>query len=344
MNAKPPRRVKAAGLNYVQSAALPIRRRRCGQGFIYVDGDGKRIIDGHTLARIRSLAIPPAYSDVRISEDPDAHLQAVGVDDAGRVQYRYHPGWEAVREQEKLDRLELLARVIPRLRARVARDLQAPDGSKAQALAAVVLLLDRTHIRIGSEDYVHSGRSRGAATLLKRQVQVEDDRVCLEFRAKGGLRFACAVDSPDLAEAITTLQRLRGPRLFQYRGADGRIHHVTSGEVNAYLRKLAGAPISAKDLRMLAANAAAGIGFTRLEPGAKPTLQRRQVNAVIKEVAEMLGNTPAVARKSYVHAQVVAAFVEGRLARLYAKARGGGRRSRGEALVEVLVTGRRRRK
>lgn len=335
---------EAAGLTYVPSHALPIRRRRCGTGFIYVGAGGRRIIDGPTLARIRSLAIQPAYTDVRISDDPDAHLQATGIDDAGRVQYRYHPGWEAVREQEKLDRLARLVQAISRIRARVARDLQAPEGSKTHALAAVVLLLDRTHIRIGSEDYVHTGRSRGAATLLKRQVQVEGDTVCLEFRAKGGHWFSCAVDSPDLADAIRTLGRLPGARLFQYRSEGGRIRRITSNDVNAYLRKLAGAPVSAKDLRMLAANAAAGLGFTRMEPAPTPTQQRRQVADVIRAVSEMLGNTPAVCRRSYVHAQVVAAFVEGRLARLYARARPGGRRSRGEALVAVLVAGRRRRR
>ena len=333
-------RARALGLRYVLAESLPIRRRRCGRGFVYVGAEGP-VTDAATLARIRSLAIPPAYTSVRISDDPDAHLQATGVDDAGRLQYRYHAGWEVVREREKLGRLAVLSRSISRIRARLARDLEAPEGSKTRALAAVVLVVDETHIRIGGEDYVHSGRSRGAATLLKGQVRVEGgDSVRLSFRGKGGQPFECAVASPALARAIGKLQDIPGKRLFQYRDARGRVCRVNSADVNAYLRRVADAPVTAKDFRALAANALAGVGLARLEPAGTAALRRRQLAVVIREVAVMLGNTPTVCRKSYVHDRLVNAFLCGRLPRLYARARATGRQRKGEALVGALFTER----
>ncbi|MGF1625666.1 MAG: DNA topoisomerase IB, partial [Alphaproteobacteria bacterium] len=323
------------GLHYVAAGSLPIRRRRCGRGFVYLDGKGRRLTDAATLARIRSLVLPPAYTDVRISDDAHAHLQATGLDEAGRLQYRYHPGWEAVREQEKLDRLVLLSRSISRIRARLARDLEAPTGSKTLALAAVVLTIDQTHIRIGCEDYVHSGRSRGAATLLKHQVRVGGDSVQFAFRGKGGHPFDCAVVSPPLARTVAGLQSLPGRRLFQYRDDKGRLYRVSSADVNAYLRQIAKAPVSAKDFRALAANAQACNSLAKLEPAGSEAGRRRQVAGVIRDVATMLGNTPAVARKSYVHHRVVEAFLCGALSGL--QVRVTGRRRRGEALLDALL-------
>lgn len=330
-------RLRDAGLRRVAVEGLVIQRRRCGKGFMYLDGRGRRIADARELARIRSLAIPPNYADVRIAADPRAHLQAVGQDDAGRIQYRYHPDWEIVRELEKVDRLATLSRSIGRIRRRVARDLASPGPSRTKALAAVVTVVDRTHIRIGCEDYVHSGRSRGAATLLKRNMRIDGDALAFAFRGKGGRPIECRVeDAPALVRAIEELRRLPGRRLFQYRDAGGTVRQVAAGDVNAYLREVSGAPVTTKDFRTLAATAEAGVRLAGTTPAGSATARRRQVAAVMRDVAELLGNTPAVARKSYVHRRMVEAFAEGRLGLLYAGARSRPHRSRGEALVASL--------
>jgi DNA topoisomerase I len=332
--------LRQAGLKLGSADALSIRRRRCGSGFIYLDEDGRRIVDADVLSRIRALAIPPNYRDVRIAASAKAHLQAVGTDEAGRTQYRYHPRWEDVREDSKVDRLAAIARCIGRIRRRIRRDMRRPVGSRRKAAATLVMLLDRTHIRIGSEDYVHSGRSRGAATLLKRNVTVSGAELKLRFPAKGGRMFECALRAPALARAVSELCELPGRRLFQYRDAHGRRRHLTSTEANAYLRGIAGAPVTAKDFRTLAATADAACRLAEMEPAEKPTHRRRQIAGVVREVSVLLGNTPAVARKSYVHRELVRAFEDGRLAELAARAVRSGRGNIGEDLVAELLARR----
>jgi DNA topoisomerase-1 len=318
--------------------ALTIRRRRRGRGFEYLDAGGRRLTDTATLARIRGLAIPPAYREVRIARRPDAHLQAVGRDDAGRLQYRYHPDWEAVRERRKCAQLADFCAALPKIRGRIARDLRARGLSRERVLAAVVTLIDRTHIRIGCEDYVHSGRSRGAATLLKRNVRCRGDRVALSFNGKGGREIRCEIASAPLARVIASLGRLPGRRLFQYRDGNGRLRRVTAGEVNLYLQEIAGAPVSAKNFRTLAASAAAAVILARTAPAGSSSARRRQIAAVVAEIAGMLGNTPAVARKSYVLDEVLDAFKCGRLQAIC-----GGKAvrglKRGEATIRRLVDG-----
>lgn len=326
----------SVGLRRIAVGDLTIRRRRCGKGFMYLDADGRRIEDRAELKRIRSLAIPPNYAEVRIAGDPRAHLQAVGQDEAGRIQYRYHPEWGIARERSKVDRLAALSRSIARIRRRVVRDLGAGGLTKTRAVAAVIAVVDRTHIRIGCEDYVHSGRSRGAATLLKRNVQVDGDVVTLAFRGKGGRDIRCSVTVPLLARTIGDLRRLRGIRQFQYRSATGAVHPVTSSDANAYLHEVAGLPVTAKDFRTLAATAAAAVRFATMTPETRQAPLRRQIASVMREVAELLGNTPAVTRSSYVHQRLVDAFAKGELAQLYARTRGSNRRTRGEALVGTL--------
>jgi DNA topoisomerase I len=327
--------LRQAGLRHTQPDELSLSRRRCGRGFVYHDAAGRRVSDLRVIERIRGLAVPPDYRNVRIAADPSAHLQAIGEDAAGRLQYRYHPDWETVREIGKVQRLALMARAIPRIRRRVAQDLRGDVGSREQALAAVVALIDHTHIRIGGEDYVHSGRSRGACTLLKRHVRCQGDTITLAFPGKGGREVACSIESAELSAAVCGLAALPGRRLFQYRNSDGRLRRITAGDVNLYLREVAGAPVTAKDFRTLAATATAGLKLARIPPAETQTARRRQIAAVMKEVAELLGNTPAVARRSYVHKELVEAFLEGRLLRLYAGARGGGRR-KGEALIAAI--------
>lgn len=329
-------RARAAGLKLVSPEALTIQRRRCGRGFVYVDEANGRISDDAVLERIRSLAIPPNYADVRIAKHPRAHLQAVGRDDAGRIQYRYHPDWENVREEQKIEHLAALCRALPRIRRRVERDLRLPEICRNRVLAGVVCLIDRTHIRIGCEDYVHSGRSRGATTLLKRNVRLTGDRIHLKFHGKGGREVDCETVSPALARLVTELRRLPGPRLFKYRNGNGALHNVNASELNEYLREVAHAPITAKDFRTLAATATAGLKLGAIEPDGRITHRRRQIAGVMREVSVLLSNTPAVVRKSYVHRRLVDAFSRGELRAVMVRAETDRYLSRGEALVAAL--------
>jgi DNA topoisomerase-1 len=307
------RRQNATRLHMVGPEALVLTRRRAGKGFAYLDRRGRAVRNPQLLQRIRSLAIPPAYEDVKIARDPRAHLQAMGTDAAGRIQYRYHPEWAEVREARKVERLGAICAALPRIRRIVARDLRRPELCRRRVLAAVIALIDKTHVRIGCEDYVHTGRSRGAATLLKRNVQVSGETVALAFRGKGGRAIQCSVDSLTLARTIRDLEKQKGARLFRFRAEDGRLRNVTAGDVNAYLHELAGEKVTAKDFRTLAATAAAAEKLRGVERGGGAAARRRQLNAVMREIAEMLANTPAVTRKSYVHRRLVESFEQGAL-------------------------------
>ncbi len=329
-------RARAAGLRLASPEALSLRRRRRGRGFSYLDGDGQPVTDRQTLERVRGLAIPPAYREVRIAPHPDEHIQAVGRDEAGRLQYLYHPRWEEVREAQKVEHLAALCASLPAIRRRVARVLRRPGPNRDKALAAVVALIDRTHIRIGCSDYVHIGRSRGAATLLKRHVRCDGDLVHLDFRGKRRQPVACALRAPALARALEELRQLPGSRMFQYRDKAGRRHPVDAADVNRWLREVSGVPVTAKDFRTLAATAAAGERLAAMEPDPRVTCRRRQVRQVMIGVADLLGNTPAVARKSYVHSRLVEAFEKGELGGLRSRTRAVRGLDRGEALVAAL--------
>ena len=315
---------------------LTIRRRRNGRGFAYYDEHDHRIVAADMLQRIRSLGVPPAYEDVRIAGHQRAHLQAVGRDAAGRTQYRYHPDWSHVRETQKSARLATLCEALPRIRQRVARDLHLPGIERNRVLAAVVTLIDRTHIRIGCEDYVHSARSRGAATLLKRNVMRHGGGFKLIFRGKGGRQIETTIKAAGLMRLHPRLMKLPGSRLFQYRDADGTIRKVTASQVNAYLTEIAGTGISAKDLRTLAATSLAANRLAALTPASSKRARRAQIASVMNEIAERLCNTPTVVRKSYVHALLIDAFESGKLRRVSKRARQHRNRSRAESIVAAL--------
>ncbi|MGO4677143.1 DNA topoisomerase IB [Bosea sp. 2YAB26] len=249
---RPPTRLRR-----VSPIELTISRVRFGRSFGYRDQEGAKITDEETLARIRSLAIPPAYEDVRIAGDPRAHLQAVGHDEAGPVQHRYHPDWEKVRERRKLKRLAHLITALPKLRARVAADMKARKLSQGKALACAAAIIDRCHLRVGNETYAKANGSHGTSTLLKRHVTLTGTRVALHFRGKGGKEIACETDDAALVRALARIVTLPGRRLLQYRREDDYVAPIHAAEINTYLKNACGLPISSKDLRMLAANAAA---------------------------------------------------------------------------------------
>ncbi len=322
----------------VSPERLTIRRCPAGKGFYYRDARDRRVSDPKTLARIRGLAIPPAYAEVQIAADPRAHIQAVGRDAAGRLQYRYHPDWTEVRERHKTERLRRILDALPKLRAAVARDLAEGGTGRTAALACAVALMDESHIRVGNDCYARRNGGRGTATLLKSDAAIDADGVTLSFFGKGGKRLSGEVRDPRLAAALARLAELRGRRLLQWRPETGRPRPIRAAEVNAYLKAIAGVGLSAKDFRMLGANVAAADLLAAEAPGPSQAARKRQFDAAVKAVAERLGNTPAVVRKSYVQACVRAAFEAGELAEAARRARAGARRSRIEnALRRILI-------
>ncbi len=294
-------------------AAPGITRRGRGRGFEYLDPDGERIDDPETLERIADLAVPPAWRDVWICLDPLGHLQATGIDDAGRKQYRYHDQWRARRDREKFGSMVEFGHDLPKLRRRVRRDLRRDALDRARVLACATRLLDLGFFRIGSEDYAVTNESYGLATMLRRHVTVEDDEVVFDYPAKSGQRRIQAITDEDVRKVVAALKRRRGggPELLAYK--DGRRWaDMRSDDVNAYVKNATSHDFSAKDFRtwnatVLAAVALAGGDGT---PRSK-TAYKRATAAAVKTVAAYLGNTPAVARASYIDPRVFDRFRSG---------------------------------
>ena len=306
--------LRRLGLKHITTAELTIRRRRQGRGFGYFQADGTAVRAAEKR-RLAALAVPPAYVDVLYAADPNAHIQAVGRDAAGRLQYRYHLQWQRVREMRKARRLARLADALPRIQRSVSQHLNSTEPSREFALAAVVELVARGAIRPGSEQYARLRGTRGAATMLKSNASVYGEAVKLRFRAKGAKLIEKEIHAPKLASAIDVLQHLPGRRLFQYRDTDGLVHAANAREVNQFLRELAGVEISLKDFRTLLASVSVLDALAHAEPATSKRARRRQILDAICEAATELGNTPAICRKSYVHETVVNAFENGALKR-----------------------------
>ena len=298
----------------VSLASPGYARRRRGRGFEYLDSGGRTIRDPEILGRIRALAIPPAWTDVWICPDPLGHLQASGVDAAGRRQYLYHERWRAWRDRRKFLRMRSFARALPELREAVERELERHELDRDRILALAVRLLDRALFRVGSERYAERNGSHGLSTLLKEHVEISDGQVSFDFPAKSGLRRLVSVRDAQAKEILRHLKARRdgGDRLLAYRNGDGW-REVGAEDINAYLRELAGDGFTAKDFRTWHATVLAALALAaRVDPDSPLTQRKRAVAAAVKEVAETLGNTPAVCRSSYVDPTVVDAFLEGR--------------------------------
>ncbi len=325
------------GLIIVGPEALTLRRIRCGKGFAFRTATGGSVRKETDVARLRSLAMPPAYIDVRYATDPAAHLQAVGTDAAGRLQYRYHPKWTEVREALKARRLGRIARSLPAIRRAISKALASETEDARFAAAAVVHLVKLTAIRAGSESYARDHGTRGAATLLKSNVRIAGRMIALSFKAKGGKAVAKEVRDARLQRALERLMKLPGRRLFQFRDSDGNIRQVRAGDVNGFLRDIVGRRISLKDFRMLVASAGALEALSNLAPATSERGRRSQLKVAMTTVAEELANTPAICRKSYVHSAIVEAFETGALARL----RRSPRSSQRKAEMLARLVGRR---
>jgi DNA topoisomerase-1 len=303
---------------------LTLIRQRRGKGFCYRNADGGLISDAATRARIKALGIPPAWRDVRIAPDAKAHIQALGVDEAGRDQYIYHPDWELRREGKKQKRLAALTAALPRLRRRVEAALAAEAGSRELALAIAVALIDRTAMRVGREKYLETSGTRGAGTLYSRDARVNGDEVCFAFDAKGGKRAEYCLTDKRLADAVRRILTLPGKRLLVWRDEAGKVRPIKTEAINAYLRELAGTEVSAKDFRTLHASALAAEALARLEAGKSETARRRQMGEVARQVADVLRNTPAISRKSYIAPCLFKLFDTGKLKPMW-EAAGKGR-------------------
>ncbi len=326
----------AASLRYVDPAEPGYLRRRHGRGHRVLDEHGKPVRDRRVLARIRSLAIPPAWQDVWICKDPDGHIQAIGRDARGRKQYRYHARWRAVRDAANYGRLRDFYRALPRLRAAIDHDLARRDNGKAKVTAAVLALIERGHLRVGSDEYTRSNGSYGATTLLARHAQVHGATVKLDYRGKGGKQRAIRFRDRRIARVIRQLKAQRGARLFQY--MDGkRRRAITSRDVNEYLHRVAGVSCSAKVFRTWAATIAAATALAGAPPAASTTARKRAADAAVRSVAERLGNTPAVCRKSYIHPLLLTRFVTGELDAPLARLRRLGSARIEAAVVELLA-------
>jgi DNA topoisomerase-1 len=285
------------------------RRRRRGRGFAYFDARGRPIRAEEALARIRALAIPPAYREVWICPDPQGHLQATARDARGRKQYRYHPQWQQRRAARKFQRIARLGRRLPAIRRRLARDLKLKNLPRERVLAAVVTLLDLTGQRIGGREYLRQNGSYGLTTLCDRHLRDHGRHALLRFRGKSGVEVEVEIDHPQLLRTLRACRDLPGDELFQYQDADGAIRAIGAVEVNEYLRRIAGADFTAKDFRTWKAS----VHLLNLLCRERAPGSSRRLNAAIKEVACELAHTPAVCRRSYIDPAVIEAYLAGAL-------------------------------
>jgi DNA topoisomerase-1 len=319
---------KVVGLRYVRDEGPGIRRLPGKSGFRYVGVDGKPVRDRETLDRIRSLVIPPAWTDVWICPSPNGHLQAAGRDARGRKQYRYHPQYREVRDQTKFGRMLEFGAALQRIHRRVNRDLRLPGLPREKVLAVVVKLLETTCMRVGNDEYVRQNNSYGLTTLRDKHADVKGSRMFFHFRGKSGQQQDIALDDARLAKIVKKCRDLPGYELFQYVDDDGVRHGIGSSDVNEYLREISGADFTAKDFRTWGGTGLAALTLEELGSCESESAAKKNIIAAIKTVAGKLGNRPATCRKYYVHPAVIDAYLEGKLVELLNKLKGSKRAER----------------
>ena len=304
---------KAARLHYVSDSKPGISRVAKKDGWAFFQPDGTRITDEADIARIKKLAIPPAYTDVWICRDPNGHLQAVGRDARGRKQYRYHARWRAVRDEAKYGKMLVFGTKLPAIRARVEQDLARPGLPREKVLAALVRLLERTLARIGNEEYAKTNNSFGLTTLRARHARVKGCTVVLDFRAKHGIQRHIELKDRKLANIVKKLQDMPGQELFSYIDEDGGTHTVGSDDVNNYLQEITGEPITAKDFRTWAATNLAALALREFEAFDSEAKAKKNVLRAVEAVSSLLGNTPSICRKCYIHPAIFDGYLDGSL-------------------------------
>lgn len=322
---------RAAKLRYVSDKKPGFTRHRVGDAFEYHDTDGRKITDEDTIARIRKLAIPPAYTDVWICRDANGHLQAIGRDARGRKQYRYHPNWRAVRDENKYGKMLVFGRVLPTIRERVSADLRLPGLPKRKVLAAIVALLEKTMMRVGNEEYAKGNKSYGLTTLRDRHVRIKGGHVEFDFRGKHGIEHHIDLDDRRLAKVVERCRDIPGQDLFQFLDQNGQRHGIGSDDVNEYLHEISGEEITAKDFRTWAATTLAAATLAELQRFDTQAAAKKEVLRAIEGVAKRLGNTPAICRKCYIHPAVFEGYLDGTLAE--------GLKQRADALLDEPASG-----
>ena len=298
-----------AGLQYVSDERPGYTRKAKGKHFEYFDSEGKPIRDEQRLLLIKRLVIPPAWTDIWICPSPNGHIQATGRDARGRKQYRYHERWREVRDENKFERLAQFAKALPNIRQRVAQDLKLPGLPRRKVLATIVRLLERTFIRIGNEEYARENKSFGLTTLKDRHVKVKGAEVRFRFRGKSGRQHEVDITDRRVAKVIAECQDLPGQDLFQYLDEDGKVQDVTSQDVNEYLREVAVEDFTAKDFRTWGGTVLAAIALSRQDDFETKKQAKANIKTAICAVAELLGNTPAVCRKCYVHPVIIEVYL-----------------------------------
>ena len=304
---------ETAGLLYVSDEEPGIRRRKSGKGFTYTKPDGKKVEDKATLDRIKSLAIPPAYTDVWICAKANGHIQATGRDAKGRKQYRYHPAFREVRESTKYEHMLEFAKGLPAIRKSIDEHMSLRGLPREKVLATVVHLLENTLIRVGNSDYVKQNKSYGLTTLRDPHVKVEGGELRFHFKGKSGKTWNLQVKDRRIAKIVKACQDLPGQDLFQYLDENGERQSVTSADVNAYLKEITGRDITAKDFRTWAGTVLAALALAEFEEFDNQAKAKKNIRAAIEKVSSRLGNTPSICRKCYVHPEVFSSYLDGGL-------------------------------
>ena len=311
VEADAPTVARSAGLRYVNDGAPGIARLPDGKSFRYVDASGKDIEDEATLARVRALVIPPAWTDVWICKHENGHLQATGRDAKSRKQYRYHARWRNLRDEVKYERMISFGKALPAIRRQVDTDLKLSSVPREKVLATIVYLLQATMMRIGNEEYARTNKSFGLTTLRARHVRVDGKAVQFRFRGKSGVFHDITVEDKRLAKIIERIRDLPGQELFQYIDGDGERRSVGSADVNDYLRSISGKDYTAKDFRTWSGTVLAALALREFEKFDSDTQAKKNIVRAIESVAEKLGNTPSICRKCYVHPAVIESYLDG---------------------------------
>jgi DNA topoisomerase-1 len=304
------------GLRYVSDAAPGYRRKRTGTSFSYYDKDGKRITDPAVIRRIKSIGIPPAYELVWICPSPNGHVQATGIDARGRKQYRYHPKWRELRDQNKYEHIMQFAAALPALRERIGSDMKRGGLPCEKVLATIVSLLEKTFIRVANAEYAEKNKSYGLTTMRRKHVAIGRGVLRFEFTGKSGKQWKLQVEDKRIAGIVKRCAEIPGHELFKYLGDDGKPHTVDSGDVNEYIKEITRQDFTAKDFRTWEGTVLAALALAELKKYDSQAEAKRNVAAAIEKVAKQLGNTPAVCRKCYVHPEILSAYMSGDLVKM----------------------------
>ncbi|HEY6987786.1 MAG TPA: DNA topoisomerase IB [Bryobacteraceae bacterium] len=333
-----------AGLRYAIPKGPGIRRRRAGSGFVYIGPDDNPVTDETTLGRIKSLVLPPAWSSVWISPFPNAHIQAVGRDDRGRKQYRYHPRYRHVRDLVKFDRMRAFGKALVKIRRTVARDLARAGMPKRKILAAIVRLLETTYIRVGNEEYADQNNSFGLTTLRNQHVQILGDTLKFRFKGKSHQQQEITTEDKRLARILRKCKEIPGSALFQYLDEDGQPQTIESGDVNEYLREISGGDFTAKDFRTWGGTCLAMSFLVTKCLDNEDAQTKAALVDVVKDVAGKLGNKPATCKKYYIHPAVMECYSSGVLRKMAEQLQNEKSGDAYEHFVLQLLSPQRRRK